>query len=124
MQTNSNATMNADLTFNTIVFKKSFDTEDSSERRSSARGINTPDLLVIKSQDYVDSKNKVPGTRYTARIDRVDIDANLASITTSMYFVIQVPGTAAQASIDNVIATFKAVVADANFAASVLNNEK
>lgn len=116
--------MNADLTFNTIVFKKSFDEKDGSERRSIARAINTPDLLIIKSQDYVDSATKVAGKRYTGRVDRVDIDANLQSITTSMYFVIAVPSTAAQAAVDAVVATFKAVVADANFVANVLNNEK
>jgi hypothetical protein len=116
--------MNADLTFNSIVFKKSFDEKDGSERRSIARAINTPDLLIIKSQDYVDSATKVAGKRYTGRVDRVDIDANLQSITTSMYFVIAVPSTAAQAAVDAVVATFKAVVADANFVANVLNNEK
>jgi hypothetical protein len=116
--------MNADLTFNSIVFKKSFDEKDGSERRSIARAINTPDLLIIKSQDYVDSATKVAGKRYTGRVDRVDIDANLQSITTSMYFVIAVPSTAAQAAVDAVVATFKAVVADSNFVANVLNNEK
>jgi len=116
--------MNADLTFNTIVFKKSFDTEDGSERRSTTRGINTPDLLVIRSQDYVDSKTKVSGRRYTARVDRTTIDANLAAITTSMYLVIAIPSTAQQADVDNVVTTFKAAVADANFVANVLNNEK
>lgn len=116
--------MNADLTFNTIVFKKSFDEKDGSERRSSARGINTPDVLIIKSQDYVDSATKVAGRRYTGRVDRYDIDTNEDTIVTSAYFVIAVPSTAAQAAVDNVIATFKAAVADANFVVNVLNNEK
>lgn len=116
--------MNADLTFNTIVFKKSFDEKDGSERRSTARGINTPDIMSIKSQDFVDSATKVPGRRYTGRIDRVTIDTNLQEITTSMYFVIAVPETALQADVDNVVATFKAVTADADFIANVLNNEK
>lgn len=116
--------MNADLTFNTIVFKKSFDSEGKSERRSTTRGINTPDVLVIQSQDYVDSKTKVPGKRYTARIDRYDIDGNLASIDTEAHLVISVPSTAPQASVDNVVATFKAAVADASLIAGVLNNEK
>jgi hypothetical protein len=116
--------MNADLTFNTIVFKKSFDEKEGSERQSIARAINTPDKLIIKSQDYVDSASKVAGRRYTGRVDRVDIDANLTSITTSCYFVFAVPTTATQAAVDNVVATFKAVVADANFMVNVLNNEK
>lgn len=116
--------MNADLTFNTIVFKKSFDAKDESLRQSVARGINTPDKLIIKSQSYVDSSTKVEGTRFTGRVDREDIDANLKKIVTSMYFVIAVPSTAPQASIDNVVTTFKAIVADASFCANVLNNEK
>lgn len=116
--------MNADLTFNTIVFKKSYDLKEESLRQSTTRAINTPDKLVIKSQAYVDSATKIAGQRYTGRVDRVDIDANLKQIVTSMYFVIAVPETAAQAAVDNVVATFKAVVADANFVVNVLNNEK
>jgi hypothetical protein len=116
--------MNADLTFNTIVFKKSFDEKDGSERRSTARGINTPDVMSIKSQDYVDSATKLPGKRYTARVDRTTIDANLQSITTSCYFVFVVPGTAVAGDVTDVTTTFKALVADANFMANVLNNEK
>lgn len=116
--------MNADLTFNTIAFKKTFDLKEESQRQSTTRGVNTPDRLIIKSQDYVDSGTKVPGSRYTGRVDRIDIDANLAEISTSAYFVIAVPKTATQAQLDNVIATFKAVVADASFIVNVLNNEK
>lgn len=116
--------MNADLTFNTIVFKKSFDEKGASERRSTTRGINTPDVLAIKSQDYVDSTTKVAGKRFTGRVDRIDVDANGVSYTTSAYFVVAVPGLATQTQVDNVIATFKAAVADANFITGILNNEK
>lgn len=116
--------MNADLTFNTIVFKKTFDTKEESQRQSTARGVNTPDLLVIKSQDYVDSKTKVSGKRYTVRVDREDLDPNNQKIITSAYLVVAVPSTATQAQLDNVVATFKAAVADANLVANVLNNEK
>ena len=116
--------MNADLTFNTIVFKKSFDEKNGSERRSTARAVNTPDIMIIKTQDYVDSKTKVAGVRYTGRIDRIDIDANLQEINTSMYFVIAVPKTATSAQVTDVVTTFKAVVADSAFVTAVLNNEK
>lgn len=116
--------MNADLTFNTIVFKKTFDTKELSERQSTARGVNTPDKLIIKSQSFVDSATKVAGVRYTGRVDRHDIDANLQKIVTSAYFVVAVPETATQAQLDNVIATFKAAVADANLVVNILNNEK
>lgn len=116
--------MGADLTVNTIVFKKSYDEENKSLRQSTARGVNTPDRLVIQSQPYVDSTTKVAGTRYTGRIDRVDIDANLVEINTSAYFVIAIPKTSPQASIDNVVATFKAMVASATIITEVLNGEK
>jgi len=116
--------MNADLTFNTIVYKKSYDEVDGSLRQSIARGVNTPDKLVLKSQDYVDSTNKVPGRRHTFSVDRVDIDANLAPIQTRVYGTVVIPSTSSQAALDNVIATFKAVVADAGFLTSVTNNEK
>jgi hypothetical protein len=115
--------MNADLTFNTIVFKKSFDEKGGSERQSIARGVNTPDKLIIKGQSYVDSVTKVAGKRFTGRVDRYDIDASLKQIVTSMYFVLAVPSTATQAQIDNVVATFKAVVADASFVVAVSNSE-
>jgi len=116
--------MNADLTFNTIVFKKSYDLEGKSLRRSITRSINTPDDLVIQSQDSVNSKTKVPEQRFTFRVDRVDVDAALQKIVSSAYAVIVVPSTATQAQIDNVITTFKAVVADANFVADVLAGQK
>lgn len=116
--------MNADLTFNTIVFKKSFDEKDGSERQSTARAINTPDKMIIKSQQYVDSSTKVPGIRHTARIDRHDVDANGVTYVTSFYFVAAIPSLASSAQVTDVVTTFKAVVADANFITNVLNNEK
>jgi hypothetical protein len=115
--------MNADLTFNTIVFKKLFDLKGESTRQSITRGVNTPDKLIIKGQDYVDSVTKVAGKRYSGRIDREDIDANLQKIVTSMYFVLAIPSTASQAQVDNVVTTFKAVVADATFIPAVENGE-
>jgi hypothetical protein len=113
--------MNADLTFNSVVFKKSFDEKDGSERRSTARGINTPDVMVIKRTPYTDSVTKVAGTRYLMRIDRYDLDANLVGIITSAYVVIAVPSTAA--NLATVLVTFKAAVADADLLAAVLNSE-
>lgn len=117
--------MNADLTFNSIVFEKSFDERDGSERRSTARGINLPDLLTIKSQDYVDSATKVEGRRYTGRFDRTNIDATSGQqYVVSAYFVIAVPQLAVTGDITEIVATFKAAVANADLIADVLNNEK
>lgn len=112
--------MNADLTFNSVVFAKQWDKENESSRKSIARGINTPDYLIVKSQAYVDSKTKVSGQRYTIRFDRVDIDASVREIISTAYLVIGVPSTVTQAQLDVVVATFKAGVADANLVANVL----
>jgi hypothetical protein len=116
--------MNADLTFNTIVFKKSFDEKDGSERRSTARAINTPDTMSIRSLNYVDSETKVPGVRHSARVDRVDIDANGVKYKTSFQIVAAIPELASSAQVTDVVTTFKALVADASFITAVLNNEK
>lgn len=115
--------MNADLTFNTITFKKSFDLKGESERQSIARGINTPDKLIVKGQEYVDSSTKVAGKRFTGRVDRYDMDANSQKYVTSCYFVLAVPALASQAQVDTVVATFKAAVADASFIVNVSNGE-
>lgn len=115
--------MNADLTFNSVAFKKSYDLEDRSLRRSTTRGINTPDDLIVQSQDYVDSKTKVPGKRYTIRFDRHDVDANLAKLISSAYLVVQVPSTQNSTDLAVLIATFKAGVADSDLIAKVLNSE-
>lgn len=115
--------MNASLTFNGTTFNKSFDENGGSARQSITRGINTPDKLLIKSQDYVDSSTKVPGRRYTARLDRYDIDASNRKIVTSAYFVIAVPESATQVQLDAAIAIFRTMVADAAFVVAVTNNE-
>lgn len=117
--------MNADLTFNSVVFKNSNDGQfDGSYRQSIARALNEPDILTIRSQAYVDSKTKVPGVAHNIRLERIDLDANLVPISQSIGTTIRVPQTAVQADIDVLVATFKALVADATFIAAVLNMEK
>lgn len=101
-----------DLTYNSIVYAKAYDTETESLRRSVARGVNLPDNLVIKQQSYVDSATKVPGTRTNISIERVNVDANLVQIKPSLYLVASIPQTTAQADIDSLVASFRAMVAD------------
>lgn len=118
--------MNADLTINTIVFAKSFDEKDGSERRSTARGINTADLLTIKRQEATDSKLDIATKRYLVRVDRENIDAvSGKKYITSAYMNIVVPELAVQADVDNVVATFRALVASVspNYITQVLNSE-
>jgi hypothetical protein len=116
--------MNADLTLNSIVFVKRFDNESKSERASITRGINTPDILTIQSQEYVDSATKVPGQRFLLRTDRHDFDASLQKIDTVFYTIAQIPSTATQAQVDTALATHKAAIADASLMANVLAGQK
>lgn len=111
-------------TINSVVFTLSFKDKEESLRQSTARGINTPDKMIVKSQDYVDSVTKVAGKRYTLRFDRHDLDASNAKIVSSAYVVFQVPGTVTTVQYDVLVATFKAAIAHADYVAGVLNNEK
>jgi hypothetical protein len=104
--------MTNDLTYNSIVFAKAYDTATESLRRSVARGVNLPDDLKIKQQTYVDSKTKLSGTRTVIRIERAQVDANLNQITPSIYVVAEIPSTTAQGDIDSLVASFRAMVAD------------
>lgn len=118
--------MNADLTINTIVFAKSFDEKDGSERRSTARGVNTADILTIKRQNATDSQTKLAQKRFLIRTDREDINAvDGTKYTTSAYTVIVVSERSKQTDIDTVVATHRALVASTspNYITQVLNNE-
>jgi len=116
--------MNADLTFNSVVFAKQYDSKEETPRQSIARGINTPDQLITRGREYTDQKTKVPGQELSFRVNRVDIDAELQKIESSVNTVIRVPSTATQAQIDALVANYKAVVADANFVANVLAGQR
>jgi hypothetical protein len=111
-------------TINSVVFTLSYKDKAESLRQSVARGINTPDRMIVRSQAYVDSVTKVPGNRYTLRFDRHDLDANNAKIISSAYVVLMVPETVTTAQLDVLVATFKAGIAHADYVAGVLNNEK
>lgn len=118
--------MDRDLTINSIAFKFSHDAEDKGVRQSKTRGVNTPDVMTIMSQDAVNSKTKVPERRHVLRFDRYTIDANNVQIITSAYLVLVVPETATSTDTDAVIATFRDCVADTSpdYLAAVLNEEK
>lgn len=115
--------MDQNLTFNAIVLKKSYDVEGKSFRQSTARGANTPDRLTVQHQEYVDSKTKVPGWRYTFRFDRVSVDANLQEIVSSAYWVVAVPKTELAASVTSMLTTFREMVSTAGVMEAVINKE-
>jgi len=116
--------MNADQTYNSIVFVKNFDTDGLSKRSSVARGVSTPDVMTIRSEDYVDSKTKVPGRRHNVRLGRFELDANNVLVEQSIAFTIQTPQTATSAGVTAQLATFRAMVAASGIMEAVINNEK
>jgi len=118
--------MNADLTINTITFAKSFDTEDGSERRSSARGINAPDILAIKRRQITDSATKQPARQFVVSTDRQSVDAvTAAKYCTRVHTVFTVPDLAVQDDVDAVVATHRALLASTSpdYVAQILNSE-
>jgi len=121
--------MNADITENSITFAKTFDDRSGSERRSTARGVNTADLLIVKHQDAMDNVNKVATKRHLLRIDREDIDSITGEkYVTSFYATAVIPVNATSTQVDDVLATFRAVVANVtsgtNYLAQLLNDER
>lgn len=117
--------MDANLTINTIVFNKSFDEKDGSERRSSARGINLPDILSIKRQTSVDSATKQPTMRFVVRTDRWNETAEGVRYCASVYTVFAIPEAATQTDVDTVVATHRALLASTtpNYVVQLLNSE-
>jgi hypothetical protein len=116
--------MDADQTYNSIAFIKSYDKDNLSKRQSTTRGINTPDVMTIQSQDYVDSVTKLPGRRFTCKLTRHDLDANNAPIQSHASMTFSVPSTVTSAQFAVLVATFRAMVADADHIEDILNDEK
>jgi hypothetical protein len=116
--------MNADLTFNTIVFAKQWDNQSGSSRQSTARGINTPDMLIIKHQDAIQGENKLPMKRHLTRIERHSVDAaDAVPYLVSFYVVAEISERATSTDVSTALATFKAAVADADLLTKVNNGE-
>jgi len=118
--------MDHDITLNSIAFKLTFNERAGSERQSTTRGVNTPDLMVIKHQDARDNTYKVDTKRHLLRIDRVDQDSEGLAYATSAYLVVVVPEKATTAQVDDVIATMRAAVASTtpDYLEQLLNNER
>lgn len=114
--------MDRDLTFNSIDFDFAFDSESRSERRSNARGINTPDILSIQRQSA--TVRGLPTTRSSIRVERTAVDSVTGQpYTVAFYVVMEVPSNAVSGDITAITATFKAAVANADLIADVLNGE-
>lgn len=85
--------MNADLTFGTVVYKKQWDDPDKgSSRQSVARGVNTPDVMTVRNQTYINQATKVAGKKYTMRFERHSVDATTGKpYITAAHVVLEVP---------------------------------
>jgi hypothetical protein len=93
--------MNADLTISTLSFKlRASDIKDGSERREVSRGVNLPEVMTVKSQDYTDSQTKKPGKRTVLRFDRYVAGTDGQPVAVSAYLVVAVPNDAAIVSAD------------------------
>jgi len=119
--------MDPNVTYNSVVFSKSYDNETGSVRQSLARGINTPDKLSIKHMDIIDSETKTASRRHTIRIDAYNQDAASATFKSDAYLVIDVSAKASTAQVNLLIATIRAAIANttagSDVLAAVLNNE-
>ncbi len=118
--------MNADLTINSIAFKKSFDEKGGSERSASARGVNFPDVMVIKHQDTTEGAKGGAAKRHLMRFDYQHLGVDgVNTETTSAYVVFVHPKNGTQAALDSVLATLRAAVGDTtnDYLESLLNNE-
>lgn len=63
--------MDANLTINSLSFVSKYNDRDAgSVRVETSRGVNLPEILTIKTQNYVDSSTKIPGRRTMVRVDR------------------------------------------------------
>jgi hypothetical protein len=84
--------MNADLTISTLAFKLASSSKaEGSERREVSRGVNLPEVMTIRHQEYTDSATKLKGIRSVVRFDRhvALIDGRIAPV--SAYLVVAVP---------------------------------
>jgi hypothetical protein len=61
--------MNADITVSTLSFKTIYSDQSGSLRRETSRGASLPTEILIKHQDYIDSRTKVPGKSTLVAVD-------------------------------------------------------
>lgn len=61
--------MNNNITVSGLAFNLIYSDKSGSLRRETSRGATLPTEILIKHEDYVDSKTKVPGKRSLVRLD-------------------------------------------------------
>lgn len=114
------------VTYNSLAFNKLYDNESQSVRANVSAGVNLPREIIVRTQSYTDSTTKLPGTRTNVSVGKQVLDANNVEIAPRIYLVAEIPGTAAQGDVDELVATFRALVADTtnNFLTRAIAGEK
>jgi hypothetical protein len=83
--------MNASLTLSTLTFALTKSGDLGSERRETSRGVNLPEILTIRHQDYVDNKTKIPGIRSNVKVDRYVAITSGAIVPVTASLTVAVP---------------------------------
>lgn len=107
--------MDNDQTYNSIAFEMAGFETAKSTRKSVARGINTPDVLIIQHQDARDSVTDLATKRTNIRYEYWKTHTS----TGKRYRVVravtsEVPELAETADLTAANVTFRAMVADAD----------
>jgi len=92
--------MNADITLNTLSFKQTANSETGSIRREISRGVNLPEVLTIRHQDYTDKSTNTPGVRSNIRLDRYVAKVSGEIVPVSISVTVAVPTDAGVVSAD------------------------
>jgi hypothetical protein len=83
--------MSPDITVSTLAFKLIYSDKNGSLRRETSRGVSTPTEILIKHEDYVDSKTKLAGKRSLVRVDYYMAMTGGAISPVSLYVVLAAP---------------------------------
>lgn len=84
--------MNSDITVSGLAYKLIYSDKTGSLRRETSRGASLPTELLIKHEDYVDSKTKVSGKRSLVRFDHYMTMTDGVIRPVSLYSVLAAPG--------------------------------
>lgn len=115
--------MDADQTYNSIVFVKNYDVLGEGRRSSSVRGSTTPDVMIVRNQEMTFNKSKRTGKRYQIRFERHDVDASGALYVSTASVILEIDALDNSTDIATLIATLRAAVVDADHIEDVMNGE-
>lgn len=108
--------MDNDQTYNAIAFEYAGPTSDGGiKRQSVARALNKPDVMITRNQDARDSVTDVATKRANLRYEYWNVDsASGKRYRVVASVVLEVPELAVTADLTATLATFRAMMADAD----------